>query len=331
MPAYEHEPLRDDDTPSDKEFIRVITLLPGKANDRIRIHISREPFNGTACSDYEALSYAWADSTKNLREIEVVSKLRAKASGKALGILRHTGPPHDDAKTFKLRSNLVSIFEHLRRPHTTRMLWVDAICLDQGDKAEKAREIKKMGEIYASARNVVIWLGCGSQQAERGWQFISYLGRQIHWDTKKRQLTHVPGCDQTWKNWDEKAFQVPITPEIWHAIEKVVSCGWFRRVWIWQEICLANHDSALIQYGESVMPWKTFRNAIAFLNGDTESGAPGFKEDFRASLKPVANLALIPQNRHLLGMLGVTRRCGCDKPSDRIYGVSNHSHPFTSL
>jgi hypothetical protein len=38
-------------------------------------------------------------------------------------------------------------------------LWIDAICIDQGNNAEKAAQIPLMGEVYSRAGRVLAWLG----------------------------------------------------------------------------------------------------------------------------------------------------------------------------
>ena len=39
------------------------------------------------------------------------------------------------------------------------MLWVDGLCINQNDRAEKNAKVQIMGEIYRQAANVNIWLG----------------------------------------------------------------------------------------------------------------------------------------------------------------------------
>ena len=38
-------------------------------------------------------------------------------------------------------------------------LWVDALCINQDDQEERARQIAMMGDIYSHAANVIVWLG----------------------------------------------------------------------------------------------------------------------------------------------------------------------------
>jgi hypothetical protein len=38
-------------------------------------------------------------------------------------------------------------------------LWIDQICINQPDPAEKVQQIPLMGMIYTHATNTIIWLG----------------------------------------------------------------------------------------------------------------------------------------------------------------------------
>ena len=64
--------------------------------------------------------------------------------------------------------NLAAALTRLRHPDRPRYLWADQICIDQrsvndkGVQAEKAFQVRRMGEIYANARTVVVWLGAHS-------------------------------------------------------------------------------------------------------------------------------------------------------------------------
>jgi len=40
-----------------------------------------------------------------------------------------------------------------------KVLWIEAICINQADDIEKSHQVSLMGEIYRNADNVVIFLG----------------------------------------------------------------------------------------------------------------------------------------------------------------------------
>lgn len=60
---------------------------------------------------------------------------------------------------FHLRRNLWEALRHLRNGHDSTLFWIDAICIDQDNLAERNRQVRIMGQIYFRAQTVVVWLG----------------------------------------------------------------------------------------------------------------------------------------------------------------------------
>lgn len=61
--------------------------------------------------------------------------------------------------SMQVRRNLADTLRHLRLVDTHRVLWVDAVCINQRNMAERSRDVTRMGLIYHQARRVVAWLG----------------------------------------------------------------------------------------------------------------------------------------------------------------------------
>jgi hypothetical protein len=57
------------------------------------------------------------------------------------------------------------------------VLWVDAICIDQGSAAEKSTQVPLMDKIYAAASRVIIWLGEGVLEDEMLFRRAQKCGR----------------------------------------------------------------------------------------------------------------------------------------------------------
>lgn len=55
-------------------------------------------------------------------------------------------------------------------------LWVDAVCVNQNDDAEKQRQVSMMSEIYSSAEEVITWLGNESQAISQALVLVENLG-----------------------------------------------------------------------------------------------------------------------------------------------------------
>lgn len=83
---------------------------------------------------YEALSYVWGDAS-DTKEIKIA------------------GCP------INVTANLYAALRHLRNHHFDRILWVDALCIDQSNEEEVATQILMMAQIYSHGVRVIVWLG----------------------------------------------------------------------------------------------------------------------------------------------------------------------------
>jgi hypothetical protein len=51
------------------------------------------------------------------------------------------------------------MLRYLRPTRGIRLIWVDAICINQNDTVERGSQVAKMGQIYSQCSQVVVWLG----------------------------------------------------------------------------------------------------------------------------------------------------------------------------
>jgi hypothetical protein len=59
----------------------------------------------------------------------------------------------------RITPNLGDALEALRHPTERKLLWADAICINQRDPNERNHQIKLMAQIYSTAKRVLVWLG----------------------------------------------------------------------------------------------------------------------------------------------------------------------------
>ncbi|KAF2257882.1 HET-domain-containing protein, partial [Lojkania enalia] len=101
--------------------IRLLQLNPGITEDPLSCQILTVRF--IDAPKYVALSYVWGDAT-------VTDHLLC--DGKILNI------------TLNLRDALL----RMRPAEIQRLLWVDAVCINQQDNVEKGQQVRLMGLIY---------------------------------------------------------------------------------------------------------------------------------------------------------------------------------------
>jgi hypothetical protein len=218
MALYKYRPI-DLDRPA----IRLLRLLRGNLADDIHCHI----FNGWLNQSgggipYDALSYTWGTTEK-------LAKLIVNG-----GIIYVT-------------FNLYTALQHLRFEDEDRILWIDAICIDQDNIQERRHQVQQMGRIYKAAERVVIWLGQGTKETDLVMDFMKQLhDRNVSVEGDWRpsaqiRLDHV------------KEDQIAILRD---GMEVILTRSWFRRIWILQEI--AHARVAIIHCGKKSVSARTF-------------------------------------------------------------------------
>ena len=61
--------------------------------------------------------------------------------------------------TFAITQNLHAALKRLRLQNQSRVLWVDAICINQDDTCEKSFQVAMMSQIYSKTTMGLLWLG----------------------------------------------------------------------------------------------------------------------------------------------------------------------------
>jgi hypothetical protein len=86
-----------------------------------------------------------------------------------------------NSRTMCVTANLDCALRHLRYPQSSRVLWVDALCINQTNNLERNSQIQMMGNIYSSASTVLIWLGPGEDDDE---ELIDKMAKPRRWEAR---------------------------------------------------------------------------------------------------------------------------------------------------
>ncbi|KAJ9647155.1 hypothetical protein H2199_002141 [Coniosporium tulheliwenetii] len=124
----------------DKAEIRILTIHPSW-----RLAAPREcTLSKASLSDkpvYGALSYVWGDPSV-------------------------TTPIIVNGVEVQVTTNLDSALRHICQERFPLILWVDAICINQEDLAERSQQVQLMGKIYSQAEGVMVWLGEAAEKSD---------------------------------------------------------------------------------------------------------------------------------------------------------------------
>ena len=219
LPAYEHEKLSNHDS------IRLLKLSHGdEQTEEIVCNLYEVAPDKKSDQSYEALSWTWdpASPTKSIK-------------------IDRTVNGEDTAFAFSISPNLYLALKALRYKYKSRVLWVDAICINQDRPDERNRQIPMMPSIYGDAEQVCVWLGDASGDSEQAIDFIETIMGDI-WK-----------LDQLCEDRNETGN--------WAALLRLIMRPWFSRRWIVQEIALAKNG--LIYCGRRSISWRMFSDAVS--------------------------------------------------------------------
>lgn len=181
-----------------KDEIRLI-CLPATTDDAATIHISLEVHQHDRCPEYETLSYTWGGEDNDSGRIHPI----------------YIGPHWHALLQTK---NCWDMLRFLRPSRGVRLVWIDAICINQLDDEERAIQVGKMARIYEDCQRVVVFLGRDVVRKEPGrYPRRRKLGDALRPDSETGELTNAEDID----------------------IASILRKRYFKRVWIIQELILA--------------------------------------------------------------------------------------------
>lgn len=168
--------------------LRLVELQAPRENAK-EIHCKIRYCSLDQCPLFTAVSYTWGPSSTP----EIV---------------------YVEGKVLKIRKNLFRVLDDLRRDEP-RLLWIDALCINQEDLDERMDQVKIMGEIYAKANYVLAWLGGDFKDAHLAAEILDHYARS---------LPEPAGTDE----------------HSYKAVEQLFSEVYWTRRWIVQEVLQGN-------------------------------------------------------------------------------------------
>lgn len=216
-----HPPLSDY-----TKQIRLCQIMPVSDDDGPVLLMAPQELD-CASGRYVALSYACGDDTPKL-------------------------PIRVNGLVFYVRRNLHTQLCRLRTIACDRKVWIDAICIDQLNESEKKAQVSMMDRIFTGAEEVFV--GCDENatslcQAELDHALLvatlSALASGTHFQDlgfSQRQPGKI-GCNS-----------------VNRVLCRFLNSAWFRRVWVIQEICLAQKATLLLSY--TTVPWEKLTSTL---------------------------------------------------------------------
>ena len=169
-----------------------------------------------------------------------------------------------NGQTLSMGQNLFSAISKLQSLKLYGYYWIDAICINQSDLKERNTQVAMMGDIYARAANVLIWLGDEDWNSKVAMvfveQFIPKLRELQVREGRDRNLSYSVSDPSLWDRLGEP--RVP--DEMFEGLAKFLDRAWFKRAWTFQEVVLARE--VVIYCGERRVEYRQFMELLDFLD-----------------------------------------------------------------
>ncbi|KAJ4325835.1 hypothetical protein N0V94_000397 [Neodidymelliopsis sp. IMI 364377] len=176
--------------------------------------------------EFEAVSYTWGHPLK-------------------ISVL----PIQEDTGCIALTANLTQELPYISQHSSSKRLWIDQLCINQDDNAEKSVQVGMMSEIYSKASRVIVWLGTEDNSSTTCKEWLAALNGLLKvLPNADRMQVHTSNYHDAYRflaikksfidaQWDTK-FITALT-DFWSRV-------YFTRGWIVQEFLLARELIILI-------------------------------------------------------------------------------------
>lgn len=244
---------------------------------------------------YAAVSYVWGDQ-KDIVMITV------------------------DGKNQPVTVNLRDVLQRVRHISDARILWADAVCINQEDLEERDQQVRLMASIFSNADHVVAWLGKDDGDANAVSTLIQNTTKSIREQSKS--LGGIKNIPEVMPD-DLVLYDYPT----WTSLAKMLCRPFFSRCWIVQEICLAKIIIALC--GDIIIDW----DDLVIMSIWIATKGQALQEYFDLGTVLSISTMMLPyesQQRsrynEFLHVISRGRSYGASDPKDHIYAFL--SHPY---
>ena len=320
-----------------KGEFRLLEILPGTGEAALRCHLhvcSMRENRGA----YEALSYTWDTRWEYRQWVNTASN---KPIIECNGVEMEVG------------ANLYTALHRLRLEASTRVVWADAVCIDQSNVSERSRQIAVMGDIFRHAHGVLVWLGTDEDPDQVSDIFATASSRAFAgvcsvvstWAaaTEHTALDEQPQYRVRGRS-EGRSGDGPLSAEskIWLDVLELYKRRWFFRLWVVQEIALARR--ATVIWGGCEISWQWIGLAAAIIRTNWNRIVPGrfamFDDNYMPGLDTSVRLVpagvmnayfmyrissfqnyFSPLRFSFCELLTLTRQFQCQDERDKIFGL----------
>jgi hypothetical protein len=174
-----------------------------------------------------------------------------------------------DGESCSVPENLCHFLQWAQRNDKNSLFWIDALCVNVKDLAEKNRHVLRVKDICAKAKHMIIWLGEYFPQTKDE-VITAFFTAEL--------LSKIPQVDLLDLNSDHVQPQIQVDwtqiPPLFREplqkgsaiLSKLLERSWFSRAWSLRELANFNHlHPATVICGSMAATWNVFASAAAKL------------------------------------------------------------------
>lgn len=188
------------------DSFRVLELQPGQEGELLQAQLREVRLLETP--EFCALSYCW-------------------------GAPEFDSIIHCNESVLYITRSLANALECLRQTMGSLVIWIDQICINQEDAAERSAQVQLMREIYSSATDVLVWLGMPTESSDF---LFSSISRGV---VAYKEI-----------------------PPLMCALADFWQRQWFERTWTVQEVVLSWNEP-LMFCGQYCFPWSQLNEVLS--------------------------------------------------------------------
>lgn len=271
--------------PLEPDYIRLLYIEAGARSSPIRTrlnHVSKDSLPA-----YDALSYSWGPEDGGF-------------------------PIICDRQQRLVRKNLFEALPFLRLADRERVIWIDALCINQEDNEEKTKQMPLMKLIYERASQVIIWLGTDPKADKGGFDMLKRFNLAIEMNS-----TYQYNLE---RNMEDGLLPPPMSP-LWTALVKLFRREWFFRVWVIQEAVSAKE--VFVVCGDLSVSWQHIVQVSRACRETALLGGYNMESPVRGthSAAVIDLLRKGNEEANLMKLLILTRCYGASDPRDKVFAL----------
>ena len=293
------------------QYENLVSREQGNAIRLLEIEVASSPsdelgvrlhhFDLENAPSYEALSYAWGANERPRR------------------ICCNGGGMDVTENLYQALRMIQSVDNARGHPFHPKYLWIDALCINQADNNERASQVRAMHQIYATASNVIVWLGKFDDSPE-SLSILPILEERV------KNFSHLIDDSTLSRKSLKRSFKVKMSPRHHsdhYAIQKFFNLPWFRRAWVLQEVTVAK--ALKVFWGNHMIDWQSITDTAMLHALTGNSMAVG--ADLQAMIMPISvhYLRHRLEKKHQISLsqllTGMRFLVSID-PRDKVYAVS---------